>query len=117
MHDPEGVEKRHAHNKMIENRLCEVEVNYLGHLFVGDLVRFAMELGGGPPDVRAQLVSIAKRISSSSCLCMSELDYEEAFESCSNCACSWQEALDNECLLKVGRLLRKHVRAGMLYSE
>jgi hypothetical protein len=114
--DPEGVKERHTQNKIIENRLCEVEVNYLGHLLVGNPETFALELGGGPPGVKAQLLSIAGEMISRSPV-MSQRDYEEAYDSCSNVAFSWQECLDDELLLTVRGLLRQHIQAGMLYSS
>ena len=61
--DPVGVRERHAENKTIEKRICEMEVNYLGHLLLGNPTILSSELGGGPLGVKAQLLSIAAGVS------------------------------------------------------
>ena len=111
--DPEGVAERHAENLMIENRLCKIDVNYLGHLLVGNLARFAFKLEGGPPEVKAQLLSIAGELASTISVSsdMSVADHDDAYRSFSDCAISWQEAFDEECLQRVRILLSKYVRA------
>ena len=113
--DPVGVKERHAENKTIEKRICEMEVNYLMQLLLGSPTIFSSELGGEPPGVKAQLLSIAAEVSVG-CLVMSEEEFQQAYEACENCAFSWQEYFDDERLLEIRGLLRQHVRAGMLYS-
>ena len=98
---------------MVENQLCEVEADYLGHLLVGNPIRFASKLEGGPPEVKAQLLSIAGGLASTISISsvMSEADRDEAYRSFSDCAISWQDVLDEEYLQRVRILMKKYVRA------
>ena len=106
--DPVGVAERHQENKMIENQLCEVEVNYLGHLLVGNAPAFCDHvMANGPPEVTAQLVAVANSLSPSVC---SNSNYEEVYFQHAESAFSWQEDLDDACLLNVLKLLREYVK-------
>ena len=77
---------------------------------------FACSEGGGAPGVKAQLLSIEGKMISRSPV-LSQRDYEEAFNSCSNIVFTWQECLEDELLSKVRGLLHEHVQEGMLYPS
>ena len=108
--DPECVATRHTENKSIEKQMLDMEVNYLGHIFAGNPASFGFVLEGGPPDVEAQLLTIAKEMSTTSLsTVMSRGDYEEAYRLFLHEAVSWQETLEDESLAKVLGLLRKYL--------
>jgi hypothetical protein len=110
--DPDGVAETLAENKLVEGRLCNIEVNYLGHLLVGDPNGFCKRLEEEPSDVSAELIEIAgvRPASSGSHRIMSHSEYEDAYLSHVSDAFEWQESMNEELCLRVMRLLREHVK-------
>jgi hypothetical protein len=119
--DPEGVAERLRENRTVEAQFCDKEINYLGHLLVGDPAEFSRRLQETTSGVSAELVRFVGTFSSSSQACpiLSYEDYEAAYGLCDGLAFVWQELLDDETLLQIRRLLREHVRETecLLYLE
>ena len=54
--DPEGVAERLRENRTVEAQFCDKEINYLGHLLVGDPAEFSRRLQETTSGVSAELV-------------------------------------------------------------
>lgn len=112
--EPQGIRERLTENRLIEDQFCSMEVNYLGHLLIGDPESFRKRIAAEPSEVSAQLFDLVGSLSSTAssdvCHVLCHSEYETAYGSHEESAFAWQEFIDDERLLIVLRLLRHHVR-------
>ena len=97
---------------MIKDQFCSVEVNYLGHLLVGNPPVFCDHVLASAPRVAAtQLAVVANGLAQSvTYSILSRSEYEDAYYERSETAVSWQELFHDNNLLNVLSLLREYVK-------
>ena len=105
--DPEGVKECKYQNKLIEERLVNVEVNFLGHTLVHDAALYQSLLEGAPEDLRGDLLDLirCRPDMAPPSAAQSRHRYEEMYYRHTEEAFLWQEYVADEVLLRILKLL------------
>ena len=115
--DPAGIAERQAENDEFEEELNELEINWLGHIFVFDRPGFLREIQNAPEAIRKDLIAIAlKHVPDAGGNVFSRTQYEELYCSACEDAWAWQfqvpdvDDQDEGLLLPLLKTLRRLVQ-------
>jgi hypothetical protein len=110
--DPIGTEKRTQCNRRVEEEFLGIETSYMGHLLMNDVAQFRSLVQAGAENVVNELLEIADsmNVEVTSTL-LSRSAYEDLYAAGDQEAFTWQDLMDDHVLLRLRRLLRKHVIA------
>ena len=114
--DPAGIAQRQEDNRLFDEEMIEVEVNFLDHLFVFDRRQFLQEVHSAPDEIRRVLVNLAvNHPPRQDPRHMLRNEYEDLYFLGSTDAGEWQynvpdEDDDSSPLLHLLRSLRSFVR-------
>jgi hypothetical protein len=115
--DPKGIAERLLVNEDIEQELEDIDVNFLGHLFVFSRQQFQEELEKSDSTAKHALQQLAAQMPPSAHqMRISQREYETIYWDRCEEAHSWQEEVpdseddENSVLIKLLRAIRQHVR-------